>query len=1133
VSLSFSQPTCPSCGHENRDGSRFCEDCGARLATRCAACGTELRPAAKFCDGCGQPLGEQPSPTLPDRDPRDYTPKHLAEKILHGKSALEGERKQVTVLFADVKGSMDLAEQVDPEEWHRILNRFFEILTDGVHRFEGTVNQYTGDGIMALFGAPIAHEDHAQRACYAALHLRGELRSYADELRVERGLNFAARIGINSGEVVVGKIGDDLRMDYTAQGHTVGLASRVEQLAEPGRAYVTQDTAQLIEGFFQLRDLGRAKVAGGSEPVHVYELEGTGAMRTRLDVSRARGFSRFVGRVDEMATLELALKRAQQGEGQVVGVVGPAGVGKSRLCLEFVERCRAREILVLEAHCPAHGKTVPLLPILELLRSSFGITAQDRDQTAREKIAGRLLLLDRAFDEVLPLVFDFLGVPDPERPAPQMDPDARQRQLFSLVRRMVQAGSERESTVLLFDDIQWIDSGSDAFLTQISGAVSGTRTLLLANFRPEYHADWMGKSDYRQLPLSPLGPQAIDELLHGLLGDDTTVLGLRDLIRERTGGNPFFIEEVVQSLAESGSVVGTRGAYRLATPVEKIAIPSTVQAVLAARIDRLPEREKQVLQTAAVAAAMGKRFLESLLERVVRLPGADLAAALSRLQADEFLYQEGLYPELEYAFKHPLTQEVAYDAQLSGRRAEIHASVARALQEIHADKLDEQAAALAHHWEQAGGDLEAARWHRRAAEWIVTTDAAEALRHARGTRRLVEDAAPDEDAVELELWASVEVVRQAWRVGISADECEAAFERGCKLARSRNDERSLAVLHVHRSWDEILSREDGAQAVEWGREGLAHARRSGDRGVQLAAASCLILVEYNVFGDCRVAETGRRALREEPDDLTLGFEHLGFSPFIFLLGFTGLVESYEGHPRAAFVDMERAERLAREHGEFELECYCQYWLIGCVGDLLGDTERGLVCARRALEAAERTPSPMTRVYSNLTGAMAHYWAGDPQSAMSCAEQALEASRETGTGVLDQPEMLAVLAASRMALGELDEARELSERAVALADDRHHGVLSAITRRYRLQALLAAEGAATVEEIERALTELEPWIEERGWSGLRPFACLGRTELAYRRGDETTHERELREAHRLFNEMGATCHAERLARELGL
>ncbi|MEE8507846.1 MAG: adenylate/guanylate cyclase domain-containing protein, partial [Myxococcota bacterium] len=350
---------CPGCGRANREDSAFCDACGTRFGRVCATCGRELRPDAAFCDGCGARIGEE-APAAPERALRDYTPKHLADKILKSKSAMEGERKQVTVLFADVKGSMGLAGQVDAEQWHVVLDRFFQILANGVHRFEGTVNQYTGDGIMALFGAPIAHEDHAQRACYAALHLRDELRRYADELRVGRGLNFGTRIGLNSGEVVVGKIGDDLRMDYTAQGYTVGLAQRMEQIAASESAYLTEGTARLVEGYFQLRSLGRSEIEGVPEPVGVYELEGTGAMRTRLDVAQRRGFSRFVGRDDEMATLDAALKRALDGHGQVVGVVGQAGVGKSRLCLQFVEQCRARGIRVLEAHCPAHGRTVPL-----------------------------------------------------------------------------------------------------------------------------------------------------------------------------------------------------------------------------------------------------------------------------------------------------------------------------------------------------------------------------------------------------------------------------------------------------------------------------------------------------------------------------------------------------------------------------------------------------------------------------------------------------------------------------------------------------------------------------------------------------------------------------------------------------
>src|SRR5882724_27363 len=325
---------CAACGHENPLGAKFCPECAAPLARRCAACGAEPPPTAKFCPECAAPLAAKPQAAAPD--PRSYTPQHLAEKILTSRSALEGERKQVTVLFADVKGSMELAEQLDPEAWHGIMERFAALLAEGVHRFEGTVNQYTGDGVMALFGAPIAHEDHAQRACYAALHLSEELRRYAEELKRTKGLGFAVRMGINSGEVVVGTIGDDLRMDYTAQGHTVGLAARMEQLAEPGKIYLTEHTAKLITGLLQLEDLGSLAVKGVQAPVGVFVLVGVGPLRTRLELSRARGFSRFVGRDADLHALEAALARTQAGNGQVVGVVAEAGVGKSRLCFEFL-----------------------------------------------------------------------------------------------------------------------------------------------------------------------------------------------------------------------------------------------------------------------------------------------------------------------------------------------------------------------------------------------------------------------------------------------------------------------------------------------------------------------------------------------------------------------------------------------------------------------------------------------------------------------------------------------------------------------------------------------------------------------------------------------------------------------------
>ncbi len=708
--------TCAACGATNQAGNRFCGGCGAPLARSCPACAHPNPPEQRFCGACGASL-QVTEKERPLRDPLAYTPKHLADKILTSRSALEGERKQVTVLFADVKGSMELAQQLDPEAWHAILDRFFSILTEGVHRFEGTVNQYTGDGIMALFGAPIAHEDHAQRACYAALHLRDEIARYATELKREHGVGFQARMGIHSGEVVVGKIGDDLRMDYTAQGHTVGLAQRMESLAEPNTCYLSGATAQLVGGYFELKDLGEFTIKGVAEPAPVFELRGAGALRTRFDVSRARGLSRFVGRDADMQTLDAALAHAREGNGQVVGIVAEAGTGKSRLCFEFLERCRARGLAVDVGRAVAHGKNLPFLPMLEAFRSYFGIADTDADRLVREKIAGRLLLTDESFRELLPVVFEFFGVPDPQRPPPRMDPELKQRQLFAVLRKAVRQEDAEGQRITLIEDLHWIDAGSEAFLEQWVDAIAGSRGLLLLNFRPEYHAAWMSKSYYRQIPLAPLGPDAVRALLDDLLGGDASIDGLAKAIHQRTGGNPFFTEEVVQSLIESGSLAGTRGSYRLVTPIERLQVPPTVQALLAARIDRLGEREKQVLQAAAV---IGKDFPEPILRSV--LPDADLGAALRLLKDAEFVYEQSLYPVAEYAFKHPLTQEVALHSQLKEQRRRTHAAVARALEAAHADRLDENAALLAHHHEEAGDAGAAARWHRRAAEWAGLSD---------------------------------------------------------------------------------------------------------------------------------------------------------------------------------------------------------------------------------------------------------------------------------------------------------------------------------------------------------------------------------------------------------------------------
>src|SRR6185295_6718959 len=388
----------------------------------------------------------------------------------------DGERKQVTVLFADVSGSMDLAEGRDPEEWRGIMQRFFAILADAVAEFEGTVDKFTGDGIMAVFGAPVAYEDHARRACYAALRMLDEVAEYAAELRRNPGLNFSTRIGANSGEVVAGAIGADGEGEYTAIGHTVGLAQRMEALAEPGTAYLTESTAALATGFLELEELGPFEIKGSSHPIEVFELAGVGAARSRLDLSRERGFSRFVGRAEEMEALEAALGRAEAGEGAVVGIAAEAGIGKSRLSHEFCERCRERGIEVFEAQAQAHGQSIPFMPVLQMMRAYFGIGDRDPDRIVREKIAGRALLLDPDFADDLPLVFDFLGVPDADRPVPQMSGEARQRALGRVVCRLLNAPNRRHTVVLAIEDLHWMDEGSNAMLAELVDSVGGTKT---------------------------------------------------------------------------------------------------------------------------------------------------------------------------------------------------------------------------------------------------------------------------------------------------------------------------------------------------------------------------------------------------------------------------------------------------------------------------------------------------------------------------------------------------------------------------------------------------------------------------------------------------------------------------------
>jgi class 3 adenylate cyclase len=1078
--------------------------------------------------------------TTNNLSPRAYTPKHLADKILQSKSALEGERKQVTVLFADVKGSMELAEQLDPEQWHTILDRFFAILTDGVHRFEGTVNQYTGDGIMALFGAPIAHEDHAQRACYAALHLRDEIARYATEVKREYGVGFSARMGLNSGDVVVGRIGDDLRMDYTAQGQTVGLAQRMEALASPDTCYLTGATTALVQGYFALEDLGDFQVKGVRAPVRVHRLAGAGAARTRLDVSRARGLTRFVGRDTDMATLEAALEQAQAGHGQVVGVVAEAGTGKSRLCFEFTEHCRARGMIVNEGHAVAHGKNIPYLPMLQVFRGYYGITEQDDDRTAREKIAGRMLLLDDTFRDVLPVLFEFFGVPDPDRPVPRMDPEAKQRQLFAVLRRLVQGADPRigaESRVTLIEDLHWFDAGSEAFLEQWVDALAGSSGFLLVNFRPEYRAGWMQKSYYHQLPLAPLGPDATRKLLEDLLGTDPSARGLAETIHARTGGNPFFTEEAVQSLIESGHLQGMRGNYRLVTPIERLTVPASVQAVLAARIDRLPERETQVLQTAAV---IGREFAEPILYASAEVPEGELRAALAALKAHEFVYEQTLYPVAEYAFKHPLTQEVALGSQLHERRRRTHAAVARATESAHAAKLDEQAALLAHHWEEAGEGLIAARWHRRAAGWVGRNDPVQGVRHMQRVLALTDGLGASEECGQLRFDACTSLLSLGWRVGLSAEEAEAIFAEGRELAALAGSVDKAIALRV--GYGATLGfRGNLRRYHELTREAVDLIDDSTSRGP--AATALAPGLGYASFLLGRLAEAqqlNRRAVALAAGDPNAGVESVGFSVWGQALQADAECTAYLGCLAEAQEIVRQAIQVSRSHNLPEALAWGLGVLVTVrhyVGEYADQSaadrsaEEARRCALEAVQIAERVGSPFSRSHAYRVLGVAHMLHGAWNEASVVLEEALALAREH-SGLEYESNMLALVSRAYLGANDTAGARVRAVEAIACAHTQGALFFECSAELALARALRADLGGAASDEIERCLTGALHLVGETGGRVLEPQIIEEQARLAALRGDRAAAAAELQRAHALYVEIGATGHAERLRKELG-
>jgi class 3 adenylate cyclase/tetratricopeptide (TPR) repeat protein len=1127
---------CPRCERECTESQAFCGGCGVPLRWVCSSCAHPNPAEHEYCTECGASLGNL---LRGRRSHSVYTPAHLTDRILTTRSAVEGERKDVTVLFADVNGSLELSGGVDAEEWHRILDRFFAILNAGVHRFDGTVNQYTGDGIMALFGAPVAHEDHAQRACSAALYLSDQLRVYAQELRREAGLNFAVRMGLCSGEVVVGSIGDNLRMDYTAQGYTVGLASRIMNVAEAGAIYLTSHTAERVEGFFRLEDLGEFNLKGVREPVRAYALEGPGPLRTRFDAARASGLSPFVGREGELAQLEEGFATLRPGCGVVMGVSGGPGIGKSRLCYEMLTRCRARGMVVHEGRCLPYGKLLPFVPVREILESFFGLEDAESAEQLRQRIEARVAPALHAgkigADEVAQLL-EFMGAPDVRHPAPRLQLEAAQRQLLRTLAAVLEHGAAQEPCAFLIEDLQWLDSASEAFVAALAELAARAPLVLLVNFRPEYRAPWMQSAHYRALALAPLSDAAAQELIGSLLGapvDDNAIAGA---ICRRGAGNPFFLEELVRSWFEAREAG------------ESPRLPTTVQAVIASRIDRLSPREKALLHTAAIA---GPRFSAEIVAGIVQLPVSELLDALRALIEAELIEEAGQSGEA-FEFRYPVVHEVAYRSQLAERRARVHRSVAEAL-EIQG-RAETQAPVIAHHWVLAGDLRRGAQWHARAARVIAGADPAAAARHWQEVRSLLRRVEESREGAALEAESCREIVRLGWHVQLSQADCQAAFTEGRALAEAIGDRAALAALDRAYAIHSLLAG-SVEEAVQWLDEALNLADDAPDSPWNIALRTWRALAKL-LCGRLDEAFAESAAVRRDTDfDPGFGVAEFGSEGVEELIAVPRILSMTPKNARLihspnawsifvqAEVHMRRGELDAAERDLTQVQALAQTWPDLAVGAHVrraraslqrwrGDADKAAVLARESAELLESLGlvNPAAHAYLQLGAAL--NMTGDPAAAATSLERALAIAQRERL-LLATPEVLAHLADAYGGLGQSARALAVAEEAARGARLRRLVLCECDAQLALARAIGRASGALARDAIEAALARAEKLALEMDARIYAPLIALERSNLAYALGERTRGKRLRDQAAREFVALGAHARAARLeAQEAG-
>jgi len=1087
-----------------------------------------VEAGSRFCDSCGAPLATAPAqPAASPRfaSPESYTPKHLAEKILTSKSALEGERKLVTVLFADLKGSMELLADRDPEEARKLLDPVLERMMEAVHRYEGTVNQVMGDGIMALFGAPLAHEDHAVRACYAALRMQESVKRYAEEVHRTAGVPLHIRVGLNSGEVVVRSVGSDLHMDYTAVGQTTHLAARLEQMAMPGSILISPETLNLAEGYVVVKPLGERPVKGLEAPIEVFEVVGAGTVRSRLQAAASRGLTRFVGRDPELEQLRKALERAGTGHGQVVAVVGEPGVGKSRLFWEFTHSHRLGGWLIVEISSVSYGKATAFLPLIELLRGYFQIEARDDARKIREKVTGKLLSLDRALEPSLPALLWLLDVPVEDPQWQRLDPPQRRQQTLDGIKRLLLRESQVQPLLLVFEDLHWIDAETQALLDGVVESLPTARLLLLVNYRPEYQHAWGSKTYYRQLRIDPLPPERAEELLEVLLGNDQGLQQLRRLLIERTEGNPFFLEESVRTLVETKVLAGERGAYHLARASHTLQIPATAQAILAARIDRLAPEDKRLLQAASV---IGKDVPFTLLQAVAEGPEESLRRGLGNLQTAEFLYEARLFPDLEYTFKHALTHDVAYGSLLQDRRRTLHGHIVETIERLYPDRLAEHIERLAHHavrgevWEKA-----VAYCSQAGAKTMARSANREAATHFEQALSALDHLPEDRDTLAQAIDLRIDLRHALWPLGEIGRILD-QLQRAETLAETLADQRRLCrVLPIMGYCFWMLGDPDRAVASHV--RAFAIATSLGDFALE-APANLGLGLAYHDLGeyDRAIGPLNSNIASLQGERMYGRFGTAGHTSVLSIMALAwsqaelgsfaeGIASGEEGVRIAQAVDHPLSLMFA-DLGVGQL-----YLVQGDLVHAIPTLERGLATCR-TWDFPSWLPWLASRVGAAYT------LAGRVAEGLPLLEQSVEQAASMGWRA-DASPLAARLSEAYLSAGRLQDASALAARALDLAVE-HRGRGHQAWAQRLLGEIASRCNPPDLDQAEGHYRQALALAEELGMRPLVAHCHVGLGKLHHRANDRANAEERLARATEMYREMGMSFWLEKAEAALG-